>query len=497
MTESNNGRTLGGPFEMPNYGDAVSNNMYNMFSLWDDDDKHPGVEIIRKTNSLSSSPENGFGSKAGQSVADFKISDFPKGMKTWEPASNKETTPSHRANDAGLMSNFTADKPPSIANQVAGSVVAGMNADGQDLADGYLKYNPVANPQPARTNETYWEARKSTEGITAPKTGDRPVRQGFYAVASTNNNAGMEYLPAMQGYLQKGRVEGIDASNTTESNFTNRMAGLAASPVADTYRKHYQNTADSIDAGNRNPSLIKDSADEYHDFVQKLADWGGGAMEGTAEHDWIDDDDVELGGQWGDALEMAALEKTGMAAKSVAAINEMLPTKDRIIKDQAAFDQWIKENNRKTRDLKKGFINLTQVIDPKDPVKTYNNVKRLCYETLLGEYIFEAALVVGTRGKAASTTRSAKLMNMMANNYYNADERDQIRLENIQHNSQFRFGPDESEAHARLNGMADTLDSSTATAMKLFIKILPDVKRQEFLDTYDGVRKDWTNPFKR
>lgn len=492
MTDSNNGRALGGPFEMPNYGDAVSNSMYNMYWLWDDDDKHPGVEIIRKTNSLSSSPENLFESKADHPVADFKITGFPK-MKSWEPVSNKETTPSLRANDAGLMSNFTVDKPPSIANQVAGSVVAGMNADGQGLADGYLKYNPVANPQPARTNETYWDARKSTEGITAPKTGDHPVRQGFGAVASANNNAGMEYLPAMQGYLQKGRVEGIEASNTAESDFTNRMAGLAARPVADTYRNHYQNTADSIDVGNRNPSLIKDSADEYHDFVQKLADWGGGAMEGTASHSWINDDHRELAGHWKGALELAGLKSTNMLAEDLLEINEVLPGKDWLIEDPDAYRQQVKQNNRDIRARQRQFINLTQVLVKDDPVQTFNNVLRFGCETLLGEYIIQTTLIIGTSKipEAAMTIRSAKLMQGMIHNYHNSDEREEIRLENIQHNSQFRFGTEESEAHARLNRMADALDPPTATAMKLFITALPDEKRKEYLETYDAFIEDW------
>lgn|GEM_PF-4039153 len=511
MTTSNNERTLGGSFEQPNYGDPVSDSMYNMYWLWDDDDKHPGVEFIRKTNSLRYSPGNlsdpnqtqpglgtigfkmpDFPDTARQNMPDFKIADYTKGLENRNhPLTGNRPSP-FKTDDSGLMADFNTGLTESLAEEIASPVVTGLNADSRQLTTDYLKRNPTPYPQPAKTNETLLDAHNSTGSILHPKTEDRPAKQSVSAIATRNHNRITDSLPIYQTYFNHARTDGIASSLDAESDFTHTIAAKAAEPVVNAYDRHYENAAASINQGHTNPGLVKAAADEYHDFVQKLAGWSGSAIAGTEEHHSITEEDQKLGRQWSKALELGA-EKLGvMLGKNMGILHDELPQRDWVIDDPDASQEQARQHQRNIQARQQQSIDLTQVHVPDDPAQTFNNIRRFCYETVLGEYIFDVAIILATRGVSGMKTfiRPMKLMNKMADHYDNADERDEIRQQNIRHNRQFRFGSDESEAHARLNAMADTLDRPAATAMKLLIKTLPDVKRREFIETYDGVRKD-------
>ena len=487
-------RSLGGPFDSPSYGDPVSNAMWDMPWIWDEkDDPHPGLEMLTKANTITR-PNEAFGKQAKPLMphaSGFRINNDSI-MSIGKTSNNTFDIfkPSADSNEDGLISNFSEKDNAALANQIGNAIFAGKNTEGQRLTDQYYQLNPYRDQRLIRTDETLLDARKQIEPVVAPRLGTALIQQGVSSIASDRYNEGLEYLPAMQRYLQKGHTEGIQASNEAEADFSYQLAGKAANMISDVYGKHHAAVADSIDGAESSFQKHYPENPQYYEMLpQHLVDPGALAVEGMESHSEINDDDKKIADYWKGAAKVGAMKNIGLAAETLSNINAALPKKDILIKDQKAFDEQIENNKKKIREMKEKMISITQV-KSEDPAETWLNLRRLCYETVLGEYALETAMAIATRGKSAEVIRAAKIMNAAAN-YSRKNEDNPDSIKNAKINSQFRFGKDESAAHARLNQMADQLDQSSSTAVKFLIKILPDVKREEYLELIENLQKDW------
>lgn len=496
MTNSNDERALG-PFEMPDYGKAAKkasdNAMYDMYWLWDDDDPHPGLDLLEKADTLTWPPDiHEKKAKASTTGTDLLTADPFKDPGRSGTPSQPVSRPSVNAPGGGLMSNFPLANNRSLTDQAGASIHAGKNADGQRLTERYRQLNPYRNQQLIKTDETLLNARKQTEAIVSPRMGDWPVHQGLGSTAANRHNQGLEYLPAMQGYLQHTRTESIQASNEAEKDFTYQMADRAASATEDAYSRHYESAALSMDGAEASYSkLYPENPRHYEMLPQRLTEPGAQAVEKRESLREITEDDRKQYRQLKGGAEVSVLRYADINSGALAMMRKALPEKEGIVNNPQAFEQHIAQNNlkRKIREKRADMISATR-LRGKDAAETLLNIKRWCSETLLGEYAIDLALILGTQGRAGPSLRVMKAMAAVAR-FSDKNRHDQDAIENARINRQFRFGEDESAYHTRLNEMADRLDQNSSTAVKLLIKVIPDPMRQDFLETYDGLRQDW------
>lgn len=488
-------RTLGEPYEMPNYGDAATNAMWDMPWLWDEkEDPHPGLETLKKADTLTA-PANTHAkqTKTGMpDTADLRITDPFKSTGLFGDPARDISRPSLNTHDGGLMSNFSTNSKGTLTGQAGASIRAGKNADGQRLTEKYEQLNPYRDQRLTQTDETLFNARKLTEAIVSPKMGDSPVRQGFSSAASNRHNEGLAYLPAMQRYVQKGHTEGIQASNEAEADFSYQVASRVADATKAAYSRNYESAARSIDGAEASYSKrYPENPQHYEKLLQRLADPGAKAVETLESFQEITDEEKNLFEHFQNGLGVSFLRNADISSGAMALADKLLPGKDGIVNDQQTFDKHIEENNlkQKIRERRANMISATQ-LKGKDPGETWQNIKRWCSETILGEYAIDLALILGTKGRAATPLRVMKAMNAVAR-FSDKNRQEQDAIENAEANRPLRFGEEESEAHARLNRMADVLDQNSSTAVKFLIKVMPDPMRKDFLDTYDGLRKDW------